>query len=295
MSGISAELVQWIRAHKFHSQVMPKGVFMTTSLVHADVLRGKCGFGCVAPPRGAVPFDQLRTEIFKIAQENAGRQAGEEAPAEARKPAIKSPDKKGNMEKRDLPADDRQEVAKKAKLPADRHQQEVADKAKLELDLSGLIGDGTKKGSKQAALQLLQLKDDVRQATSEVVESLLEDEEDVKAQLDLEFGFDHPSVVRHWIKAGQLSVEEHFKLDDRGQKMVVGLFACKNLHERLTNQLSEFSDEDQQEDQEDDDWSIEDLVNRMTAEFELVDELDDPDWHDVDFLEKMQEAFDQEH
>ena len=117
----------------------------------------------------------------------------------------------------------------------------------------------------------------------------MEDEEQQLEQLETEFDFDHRQRVLDWINAGQLSVEGL----TRGKKMVVGLFACTHLHENLTNQLSEFQDdEDQEDDQED---LIEDLIDRMTVEFEQVAQLDDPDWQNVDFLEEMQEAFDQEY
>ena len=171
------------------------------------------------------------------------------------------------------------------------------------------MGDGTKKDSKKVALKLLKIKEEVQQATTDMVECLVEDEEQQLEQLDMEFDFDHHRRVFDWINAGQLSVEGL----TRPEKMVVGLFACTHLHELLTNQLSEFQDdedddqdddqeddqdEDQEDDQEDDHEAdeelIEDLIDRMTTEFDQVAQLDDPDWRNVDFLEQMQEAFDQE-
>ena len=47
---------------------------------------------------------------------------------------------------------------------------------------------------------------------------------------------------------------------------------------------------DEEPDQEQDE-----LIDQMTVEFELVAQLDDPDWRNADFLEEMQEAFDQEY
>ena len=157
------------------------------------------------------------------------------------------------------------------------------------------MGDGTKKDSKKVALKLLKIKEEVQQATTDMVEWLVEDEEQQLDQLDIEFDFDHRQVVFDWINAGQLSVEGL----DRPEKMVVGLFACTHLHELLTNQLSEFQDQDDDQQDEDHDEAdqelIEDLIDRMTTEFDLVAQLDDPDWRNVDFLEQMQEAFDQEY
>jgi hypothetical protein len=189
------------------------------------------------------------------------------------------------------------------------------DKQPEDHDLSGLIGNGTKKGTKKVVLKLLKIKEEVQYATTDLMEGwLVEDEEQQLEQLETEFDFDHRQRVLDWINAGQLSVEGL----SRREKMVVGLFACKNLHERLTNQLSEFQDDeeddqdeddqdeddqdedDQEDDQDDDDHEadeelIEDLIDRMTVEFDQVAQLDDPDWKNVDFLEQMQEAFDQEY
>ena len=149
-------------------------------------------------------------------------------------------------------------------------------------------------------------REEVQQATTDMVEWLVEDEEQQLEQLETEFDFDHHRRVFDWINAGQLSVEGL----TRPVKMVVGLFVCTCLHEPLTIQLSEFQDDeddqqdddqedDQDEDQEKDDHEadeelIEDLIDRMTTEFDQVAQLDDPDWLNVDFLEQMQEAFDQE-
>ena len=81
--------------------------------------------------------------------------------------------------------------------------------------------------------------------------------------------------MTNWIDAGKLTVR---KLP-RAHKVVIGLFACKHLHELLINQLPDGDD----------------LIHRMSHEFEQVDQLDDPDFTNPDFLQEMAEAFDQEY
>ena len=72
--GYPPELEKWIREHKVHSKVMPQGAAMTVALVHADISRGKDGYGGNSPPAVKVSPDQLQTLIEIIAQENKQKQ-----------------------------------------------------------------------------------------------------------------------------------------------------------------------------------------------------------------------------
>ena len=139
------------------------------------------------------------------------------------------------MSKATKPAFKKQSPAKKQSTKAPTKAQttwsDLAQRIRSPQWTRIFMGDGTKKDSKKVALKLLKIKEEVQQATTDVVEWLVEDEEQQLEQLETEFDFDHRQRVLDWINAGQLSVEGL----TRPEKMVVGLFACTHLHELLTN------------------------------------------------------------
>ena len=151
----------------------------------------------------------------------------------------------------------------------DDYYQDSALIARME---AAMLGDHTKKGSKKAANRLLAVKRDVQVAASGMVDELEEDHSELE-ELEELFDFNHRERVETWIEAGRLTVQGL----PRTHKMVVGLFACK-MNERLINQLPDGDD----------------LIDRLTLEFEQVDQLDDPDFTNPDFLEQMAEAFEVE-
>ena len=145
------------------------------------------------------------------------------------------------------------------------------------LDRMEVVMLGDEKGSKKAAKRLLAIKGDVQRAAREMVEWLDQpdaDPEELDEQLEQQFDFNHRERVETWIDAGKLTVQGL----PRTHQMVVGLFACK-MNETLINQLPDGDD----------------LIDRLTHEFEQVDQLDDPDFTNPDFLEQMAEAFEVEY
>ena len=152
----------------------------------------------------------------------------------------------------------------------DDYYQDSALIARME---AAMLGDNTKKGSKKSANRLLAVKRDVQVAASGMVEELEEDHSQLE-ELEEQFDFNHRERVETWIDAGRLTVQGL----PRAHQMVVGLFACK-MNETLINQLPDGDD----------------LIDRLTHEFEQVDQLDDPDFTNPDFLEQMAEAFEVEY
>ena len=152
----------------------------------------------------------------------------------------------------------------------DDYYQDSALIARME---AAMLGDNTKKGSKKAANRLLAVKRDVQVAVSGMVDELEEDHSELE-ELEELFDFNHRERVETWIEAGRLTVQGL----PRTHQMVVGLFACK-MNETLINQLPDGDD----------------LIDRLTHEFDQVDQLDDPDFTNPDFLEQMAEAFEVEY
>ena len=201
----------------------------------------------------------------KASTEEPERPSPEEP--EAHKPETKRAKQEDQDEDQE---DDDQDDDQDEDQEEDDYYQDSALIARME---AAMLGDHTKKGSKKAANRLLAVKRDVQVAASGMVDELEEDHSELE-ELEELFDFNHRERVETWIEAGRLTVEGL----PRTHQMVVGLFACK-MNETLINQLPDGDD----------------LIDRLTLEFEQVDQLDDPDFTNPDFLEQMAEAFEVEY